>query len=111
MSKITVMAIAAILGGCSFTKDPDFCQIPAEDKDGVIKKVDAFIATITDDNVTYEMSPYLLKEGRLSMNEKGCWTYLLPKSTKPGWGVLDGDGGVYVNLETMEVGPVFWFRY
>jgi hypothetical protein len=110
-SKSTFITITLLLTGCVTTDETDFCQIPSEQKYQTIESVDAFISTITDESVTYEMSPYLLNEGKLSKSKKGCWTYLLPKSLKPGGSVLDGDGGVYVNPITLEVGPVFWFKY
>lgn len=111
MSKIALTAIAVIICGCTFTDTQEFCLVPPDKKAETIEKVSAFIKTVSGENVTYQISPLLLEEGKLSKGTAGCWTYLLPQPARPGLGVLDGDGGLYVNLETMEVGPVFWFRY
>lgn len=111
MSKLKVGLFSLFLAGCVSVSKEDYCKVPPDRLQEVIEKVEALIKENTDEHVTYEAPEMFLQEGKLINGEKGCYVYLMPKSLRKGWHVLDGDGGIYVNPQTLEVGPVFWYRY
>ena len=119
MSKSAFLFILVLLAGCTNLETSDFCQIDPERKNEALEKIDAFIQSISTKNVTYTISPLLVQEGKLIRGQRGCYARLFPRSAQPRQRILililililDGDGGVYVDLETLKVGPVFWYRY
>jgi hypothetical protein len=119
MSKSAFLYILVLLAGCTNLETSDFCQIDPERKNEALEKIDAFIQSISTKNVTYTISPLLVQEGKLIRGQRGCYARLFPRSAQPRQRILililililDGDGGVYVDLETLKVGPVFWYRY
>ena len=61
--------------------------------------------------MTYELSSLLSVEGKLYKDEGGRWTYLMPKSLNPNYEYLHGEGAMYVDMQTLKVERVEWFRY
>lgn len=114
-------AVAIALGFAAFGVHAD-CQLNDAQKAIVIERLYEVIERESSENVTYELSQKFLESGKLldiklrhNPELEGyageCWASLMPKSKRPGYSVLDGDGGVYINMETLEPGAVFWFTY
>lgn len=112
MSKGWVIATIFILYGCAtFSHDPEYCSLTPEQRTVVIQNIQNVIAELSDENVTYEVTRSVVDDSKLYKDKGRCWAYLFPKSVKPGYGILDGDGGVYINSTTLQPEGVFWFAY
>jgi len=111
MIKTSIVLVALLVAGCTSLNTDHYCQIPPESRARAIENIDVFIQTISTKTVTYKMSQSLLNEGKLIRGNKSCYAYLMPQSLQSERSILHGDGDVYVNLETLEVGHVFWFKY
>jgi hypothetical protein len=104
-----MFVLAVILSGCVTTRSS--CTVPNERKGELLKRVAMRIAELTDESFTYSIDQALTPEKNLYRLRNGrCYAYLFPMSRK-GEDFLDGDGGMYVDLNTLAVGEAFWFSY
>jgi hypothetical protein len=102
--------LAIVVAACSTTKPS--CTLSESQKVQVQRSLTAKIAELTDESVTYDSGQALASGNRLHQLKDGrCYAYLFPVAKKAGYSILDGDGGVYIDPISLELGEVFWFRY
>lgn len=125
MSRLALVALSVSLTSCSSgygTTESTICQLTSTQKQIVIENLNEVIDTESTETVTYELSPGFLESGKLmnirlshdpepTQGISECWASLMPRSRVPGISILDGDGGVYIDMQTLEPGYIFWFSY
>jgi hypothetical protein len=106
---LLTVVLAALVSGCVAGRHS--CAIPEGRREGLLQDTSAKIAELSNDNDTFDLSQALTSDNHMHRLADGrCYVYLSPVSLK-GQGILDGDGGIYVDPTTMKLGDVFWFRY
>jgi hypothetical protein len=111
MSKSWSAIVAIALCGCATSGPPQYCALSSEQKEAVLENVRHVIAELTDEQITFDLPSSVVNDSRLYKTKGRCWAYLSPRAVQPGHGILDGDGGVYINASTLKSEGVFWFAY
>ena len=107
-----LMVASGTLAGCATNGDPQrYCELDATQKPQVIENVRAVADSLSGPHNRYLVPELLLDEGLLYRDSGGCWSYLILSSSDPDRTELQGIAGVYVDLDTLQAGDVFWFRY
>lgn len=111
MRLILIILLASLLSCRNLQAERDYCHVPENVKQEIVVKLEEFLKTLNDDEIRYEPSTILETESRLYKDKARCFIYISPVALRDGFGVLDGDGGIYIDLERKTVGPVFWYKY
>ncbi len=98
------------LAGCAGARST--CALSDERSAIVLRSISDKITEIENDSIGFDIKMALRANGSLMQLQNGeCYAYLFPVSKIEGQSILDGDGGIYVDPITLELGEVFWFSY
>ena len=111
MDKLLLICILSLVSGCSSVIKAEFCQLPQKQIKTVTAGIHKAIDAISDDSITYGLSSRVTEKGQLFKGVDGCFAILIPKAIGLNAGVEDGEGAIYINMETFEVDRIEWFEY
>lgn len=109
MNRITAILIVGLLASCASTND--YCYLNEQERVSVLTNIRPVLADLESESIRYIASNSVARDGKLYRDEDGCFVYIRPEPKNPGYGVLDGDGGIYIDTTTLEPKRVFWYRY
>jgi hypothetical protein len=108
---LPILCLSLLVSSCSALTSSNQCKIPVEHRKKAIANINLGLREYSNSVVRYEAGAYFRETGNLNKDGNGCWSYIAPKAVEPGTIIHHGEGGIYVNPQTLEVGPVFWLRH
>ena len=109
MNRGIVLLPVLWLAGCASTGN--YCHVDEQHRSEILENIGPVLEDLESEHVRYTPSNSLQRDGVLYRDEGGCFIYIGPQSKKEGYGVFDGDGGIYIDMETFQPKEVFWYRY
>lgn len=111
MSRLLIIALSFLVVGCAQKKTLEYCYVPMEKRDAIVGLINEYLRGLATEHIRYEASSLLTNGGRLFKGRDGCYTSIHPEPVNPDYGIYDGGGGLYIDPETLKVGPHFWYEY
>lgn len=108
---LPLLCLSLVFASCSTQTGANQCEIPVEHREEAIANMNLALQEYSNREVLYEVGTYFRETGNLNRDSEGCWSFIAPKGVEPGTVIHHGEGGIYVNPQTLEAGPVFWLRH
>lgn len=109
MHRGIALLTALCLAGCASTGN--YCRVDEQHRSEILENIAPVLEDLESETIRYIPSKSLSRDGVLYRDEGGCFIYIGPQSKREGHGVLDGDGGIYIDMETFQSKEVFWYQY
>jgi hypothetical protein len=117
LRRVAAVVALAFFSACS-SAPPKSCRLSPERRELVMRNITAAINELSTSTVTYSIEMALNAQGDLHAVKGGlvgvkgtCYAYLFPVSRSPSSGILDGDGALIIDPDSMRVLNHVWFKY